>query len=197
MSKSGPRPVQPLGFGCATWVRSCAVCRKRRPGDELLGLVSRGGGEVIVARLAGLDASILVIGAQVLASRGASEDNSALPAPGIAKLVPQSATKEAAHARRHRNSYTCPSAHCAMVWLARMDRGRGESPSLPALLQAVRTEVQTKILKRCEGLARRGLPASQDQGLLSLNGLLLALGEQAQGPRSAVARLSRRDNNRA
>lgn len=197
MSKSGPKPVQPLGFGCAVWVRSCAICRKRRPGDELIGLCPVGPGELVVTRLAGLEASIQVIGAQVLASRGTSEDDSALPAPGIAKLVIQSATKGAAHAPRHRNSYTCPSAHCAAVWLARMDRGRGESPSLPALLQAVRTEVQTRIRKRGEGLARRCLPASQDQGLHGLNGLLLALSEQAQGPRSAAARVSRRGNNRA
>lgn len=197
MSKSGPQPVQPLGFGSAVWVRSCAICRKRRPGDELLGLYLAGPGEVIVTRLAGQETSIPVNGAQVLASRGTSEDDSALPAPGIAELVNQLATKGAAHAPRHRNSYTCPSAHCAAVWLARMDRGRGESPSLPALLQAVRTEVQTRIRKRGEGLARRCLAASQDQGLRGLNGLLQALSEQAQGPRSAAARVSRRGDNRA
>ncbi len=163
----------------------------------MIGLCLAGAGKVEVTRLAGQETSIPVIGAQVLASRGTSEDDSALPEPGIAELVIQSAMKGAAHAPRRRNSYTCPSAHCAAVWLARMDRGRGESPSLPALLQAVRTEVQTRIRKRGEGLARRSLSPDQDQGLRGLNGLLHALSEQAQGPRSAAARVSRRGDNRA
>lgn len=197
MSKSSPTVVQPLGFGSAGWIRSCATCRKRRPGDELIGVQGPGPGQLLITRIGGRPSILELFGPQALASRGTSEDDSALPEPGLAALDPQQARQGAAHAPRQRGTYICPSTRCAAGWVARVDRGRGETPGHLALLQAVRAEAQARIAKRSEGLARRHVPLGQDGGLRCLNGLVQALSEPEQGPRSAMAGHSRRGENRA
>lgn len=197
MSKSGPTAVQPLGYGSAGWVRSCSTCRKRRPGDELIGVHAAAAGQLLVTRIAGRPCILALFGPEALASRGTSEDDSALPEPGLAALAIQQAGQGAAHAPRQRGTYLCPSNRCAAAWVARMDRGRGATPGHLALLQAVRAEALARIAKRSEGLARRHVPLGQDGGLRCLNGLVQALSEPEQGPRSAKAGHSRRGETRA
>lgn len=197
MGKSSSSAVQPLGFGSASWVRSCATCRKRRPGDELIGVHSPAAGRLRVTRICGGTSELELIEPRALARRGTSEDDSALPEPGLAPLTPQQARQGAEKAHRQRASYICPSTRCAAGWVARVDRGRSVTPGPLALLQAVRAEAQARMAKRSDGLARRRMPPGQDGGLHCLNGLVQALGELEQGPRSAVAGQSRRGDNRA
>lgn len=197
MSKSSTSEIQALGFGAARWVRSCAACRRRRPGDELLGVAAPAPERLQATRIAGRPSLVEVFAPQALASRRTSEDDSALPEPGLAALDRQAEEHGAAHAPRQRGTYICPNLRCAAIWVARVDRGRGATPGHLALLHAVRAEALARIAKRSEGLTRRHVPPGQDGGLRCLNGLVQALSEPEQGPRIAVAGHSRRGENRA
>jgi predicted RNA-binding protein YlxR (DUF448 family) len=175
------RAVAAAGHGQAHWVRSCVVCRRRRPGDELLRWDAQSWPPRLT-RLGGRDCLVQwpIAPARLATGEGTADDTQAEVREQPARPEP---------ALRGRGSLVCPDSRCLGGWLKRLygqRHGRVAPPEVVQTLpQASQQFVQllgTWSRLRAEGLQRRGIDPAADRQLAVWRGVQAELAAVSAGP---------------